>query len=129
MAILQHPSNEWYPSPWFTRDYGFFSPTPMYWPQNDKETVLKKGDKIKLRYRVLVHAGDVTIAKIAEQFELSRQFWAYLVNQNLVSSPQSFIKSIPHISFVWEQKNVDFLKKRFDGLTQNILFKGMNFFK
>lgn len=65
--------------------------------------------------------------KIAEQFELSRQFWAYLVNQNLVSSPQSFIKSIPHISFVWEQKNVDFLKKRFDGLTQNILFKAMKF--
>lgn len=24
MAILQHPSNEWYPAPWFTRDYGFF---------------------------------------------------------------------------------------------------------
>ena len=65
--------------------------------------------------------------KIAEQFELSRQFWAYLVNQNLVSSPQTFIKSIPHISFVWGEKNVDFLKKRFDGLTQNTLFKGMQF--
>ena len=24
MAILQHPSNDWYPAPWFTRDYGFF---------------------------------------------------------------------------------------------------------
>jgi hypothetical protein len=32
MAIMQHPSNRWYPSPWFTRDYGFMSPTPMYWP-------------------------------------------------------------------------------------------------
>ncbi len=65
--------------------------------------------------------------KIAEQFELSRQFWAYLVNQNLVSSPQTFIKSIPHISFVWSEKNVDFLKKRYDGLIQNELFKGMQF--
>ncbi|MDP1814983.1 MAG: PmoA family protein [Leadbetterella sp.] len=70
MAIMQHPSNDWYPSPWFTRDYGFFSPTPMYWPENDKETTLKKGQTIKLKYRVLVHNGDVTTAKIAEQFEL-----------------------------------------------------------
>jgi hypothetical protein len=70
MAIMQHPSNEWYPSPWFTRDYGFFSPTPMYWPENDKETTLKKGQTIKLKYRVLVHAGDVTTAKIAEQFDM-----------------------------------------------------------
>ena len=69
MAIMQHPSNDWYPSPWFTRDYGFFSPTPMYWPENDKETTLKKGQTIKLKYRVLVHAGDVTTAKIAEQFD------------------------------------------------------------
>ena len=30
LAILQHPSNLWFPAPWFTRDYGFFSPTPMY---------------------------------------------------------------------------------------------------
>jgi hypothetical protein len=69
MAILQHPSNEWYPSPWFTREYGFFSPTPMFWPQNDKETILKKGQIIQLKYRVLVHSGDVISAKIAEQFE------------------------------------------------------------
>ncbi len=69
MAIMQHPSNEWYPAPWFTRDYGFFSPTPMYWPQNDKETVLKKGQTVKLKYRVLVHSGDTSNAKIAEQFE------------------------------------------------------------
>lgn len=68
MAILQHPTNDWYPSPWFTRDYGFFSPTPMYWPQNDKETTLKKGQILKLRYRVLIHSGDTNEAKIAEQF-------------------------------------------------------------
>ena len=43
LAILQHPSNPWYPSPWFTRDYGFMSPTPMYWPQNGKDTFMKKG--------------------------------------------------------------------------------------
>lgn len=69
LAIIQHPSNPWYPSPWFTRDYGFMSPTPMYWPQNGSETALKKGTVLELRYRVLVHAGDHNQAKIAEAFE------------------------------------------------------------
>lgn len=68
LAIMQHPSNKWYPSPWFTRDYGFISPTPMFWPANDKTTELKKGDKIALRYRVLVHAGDDKQAGIANLF-------------------------------------------------------------
>lgn len=69
LAILQHPSNPWYPSPWFTRDYGFFSPTPMYWPENGSSSTFKKGNKITLRYRVLVHAGNHQEAAIAEQFE------------------------------------------------------------
>lgn len=69
VVIMQHPSNRWYPSPWFTRDYGFISPTPMYWPENDKETQLKKGEVVRLRYRVLVHAGDTKQAGIASEFE------------------------------------------------------------
>ncbi|MFC2113463.1 PmoA family protein [Bacteroidota bacterium] len=69
MAILQHPTNEWFPSPWFTRDYGFFSPTPMNWPENGESTVFKKGQKLTLRYRVLVHTGDHNEAGIAQQFE------------------------------------------------------------
>lgn len=68
IAILQHPSNKWFPAPWFTRDYGFFSPTPMYWPQNGENTILKKGEKIHLRYRVIVHSGDAQEAEIAEDF-------------------------------------------------------------
>jgi len=69
LAILQHPSNPWYPSPWFTRDYGFMSPTPMEWPQNGTDTFMKKGTVLTLRYRVLVHSGDHIQAKIAEEFE------------------------------------------------------------
>ncbi len=69
IAIMQHPSNRWYPSPWFTRDYGFMSPTPMYWPEDDKATNLKKGETIKLRYRVVVHGGNTTDAGIANLFE------------------------------------------------------------
>ena len=69
MAILQHPSNPWYPSPWFTRDYGFFSPTPMYWPENGNTSKFNNGDKVTLRYRVLVHSGSHLEANIAAQFE------------------------------------------------------------
>jgi hypothetical protein len=69
LAIMQHPSNPWYPSPWFTRDYGFMSPTPMYWPEKGDETFMTKGTVLNLRYRVLVHSGDHAQAKIAEAFE------------------------------------------------------------
>jgi len=69
MAILQHPSNKWFPAPWFTRDYGFFSPTPMYWPEDEKSTNLKKGETITLKYRVLVHRGNHEDAGIAALFE------------------------------------------------------------
>ncbi|MDR1676511.1 MAG: PmoA family protein [Tannerella sp.] len=72
IAVLQHPSNPWFPSPWFTRDYGFISPTPMYWPADDRATRLKKGEKITLRYRVLVHAGDAGQANIAGEYEKYR---------------------------------------------------------
>ncbi len=68
LAIFQHPGNPWYPAPWFTRDYGFFSPTPMYWPTNDQFTELPKGKPITLRYRVVVHAGDTAKADIAGAF-------------------------------------------------------------
>lgn len=64
---------------------------------------------------------------IAESFEVSRQFWAYLVEQNKVPSPENFIKSIPHMSFVWGKENVAFLKTRFEALQPNQLFKEMLF--
>jgi len=69
VAILQHPSNEWYPAPWFTRDYGFFSPTPMYWPENGENTQLQKGQILTLRYRVLIHSGDQKEADIKAQHD------------------------------------------------------------
>lgn len=68
IAILQHPDNKWFPAPWFTRDYGFFSPTPMYWPENDEFIRLNKGETINLKYRVLVHSGDTEDAGIARTY-------------------------------------------------------------
>jgi malate dehydrogenase (quinone) len=64
---------------------------------------------------------------IAEQFEVSRQFWAYLVKDGKLPTPEDFIKSIPHMSFVWGDKNVDFLKNRFEVLQSNPLFAEMIF--
>lgn len=69
IAILQHPGNEWFPAPWFTRDYGFFSPTPMYWPENDEFIQLKKGETVSLKYRILVHSGDTEEAGISQAYQ------------------------------------------------------------
>lgn len=69
IAILQHPSSRWFPSKWFTRDYGFMSPTPMYWPEGGVNTVLAKGEKVSLRYRILIHKGTPEEAGIATLYE------------------------------------------------------------
>ena len=68
LVILQHPGNPGFPSPWFTRDYGFLSPTPMFWPADGKSTHFKKGEKLQLRYRVLVFSGTPEQAGIAQRF-------------------------------------------------------------
>lgn len=74
--------------------------------------------------------GSIDITKavnINEQFQLSRQFWSYLVNSNLIGNPKDFIMPIPHMSLVQGDQNVSFLKKRFEALSKNPLFKGMEF--
>jgi Methane oxygenase PmoA len=69
LAIFQHPQNPGYPTPWFTRDYGFLSPTPMFWPADDKTTRISKGEKLRLCYRVIVFSGTPESAGISEQFK------------------------------------------------------------
>ena len=71
---------------------------------------------------------DITKAiKVNEQFQLSRQFWSYLVNRNLIGQPQEFIMPIPHMSMVQGEENVEFLKKRLEALSASPLFEGMEF--
>jgi malate dehydrogenase (quinone) len=65
--------------------------------------------------------------KIAASFEESKQFWAYLVERKVITPPSSFIHAIPHCSFVWGEKNVTYLRKRYEALTHYPLFKGMQF--
>lgn len=65
LAILNHPDNPWNPPPWFTRDYGFFSPTPFNWLESDVFE-LPEGERLRLRYRVVVHGGTTQDARIAD---------------------------------------------------------------
>ncbi|MGC8887421.1 MAG: PmoA family protein [Verrucomicrobiia bacterium] len=55
IALLDHPNNPWSPAPWFTRDYGFISPTPLNFIE--KPLFLNKGDSLLLKYRVVAFAG------------------------------------------------------------------------
>ncbi|WP_203248299.1 malate:quinone oxidoreductase [Sporosarcina beigongshangi] len=74
--------------------------------------------------------GSVDISKaikINEQFQVSMQFWSYLVNQKLISNPQDFITALPHMSMVQGEQNIAFLKKRFEAMSKNPLFEGMEF--
>ena len=82
----------------------------------------------ELNYTPQNEDGTIDISKalkIASQYEVSKQFWSYLVEQKYFSDPQEFINTIPHMSFVWGNENVAYLQKRFEALTQNALFEGM----
>ena len=84
----------------------------------------------ELNYTSEAADGNIDISKaikIAAQFELSKQFWAWLVQQKYISSPKNFINHVPHISFVWGDENTAFLKKRFEALTKSKLFEGMQY--
>ena len=64
---------------------------------------------------------------IAEQFEISRQFWAHQVRVGRLPSPSDFIHPTPHMSFVWGEENIAYLRKRHAALIQHPLFHGMQY--
>jgi len=65
--------------------------------------------------------------KIAESFEVSKQFWSYLIERKFIDVPESFIRRIPHMSFVWGDKNIEYLRKRHSTLQKCDLFKEMKY--
>ena len=74
--------------------------------------------------------GSIDIAsavKINEQFQVSRQFWSYLVDEGLLPDPSAFLTATPHMSMVWGADNVAYLRKRFDALKDHPLFAGMEY--
>lgn len=64
---------------------------------------------------------------IMEQFEVSKQFWAYLIEQEKLANPKDFIRSVPHMSFVRGEKDVAYLRKRYEALQGSALFQHMEY--
>ena len=84
----------------------------------------------ELNYTPQDQSGNVDITKaieIFQQFERSKQFWSYLVSQDLIKDPKSFIHSIPHHAWVRGKSDVEFLKKRYEAMTSHFMFEEMKF--
>lgn len=84
----------------------------------------------ELNYTPQQADGSINATKafaINTSFEVSLQFWSYLVEQGKLPSPKEFINPTPHCSFVWGEKNVEFLRKRFETLSQHHCFKDMEY--
>ena len=84
----------------------------------------------EMNYTVENADGSMNIkkaVKINEQFQLSRQFWAYLIENHRLDKPEEFIMPLPHMSLVEGKKDIEFLRKRYEALTANNLFKGMEY--
>ncbi|WP_268800895.1 malate dehydrogenase (quinone) [Pseudomonas huanghezhanensis] len=74
--------------------------------------------------------GKVNISKaieINEAFQITRQFLAWQVKSSVLKNPHSFINSTPHMSFVWGDENIKFLKKRYEALQASPLFRPMQY--
>lgn len=84
----------------------------------------------ELNYTPEREDGSIDTSKaihIIEQFEVSKQFWSYLVEQGQLKDPAGFIRSTPHMSFVHGDNDVAYLRKRFDALQQYQLYQGMEY--
>ncbi|MFT4262648.1 MAG: malate dehydrogenase (quinone) [Nocardioides sp.] len=84
----------------------------------------------ELNYTPVAADGTIDISKavvVNEQFQLSRQLWAFLVESGEIPDPSSFIRTTPHMSFVWGAANVDYLHRRWQALREHPLFAGMEF--
>ncbi|MBS1505030.1 MAG: malate dehydrogenase (quinone) [Bacteroidetes bacterium] len=82
----------------------------------------------ELNYTPQKPDGSIDISKavkIAESFEASREFWSYLVQKNYLPNPSEFISPIPHMSLVWGDDNVNYLRKRYAAMQASPLFKDM----
>ncbi len=85
----------------------------------------------ELNYTPENEDGTIDISKaekIAEQFEISKQFWSYLVDKKYISTPSDFINSCAHMSLVFGEKDAEYLKKRHETMKDSPLFSAMGVF-
>lgn len=64
---------------------------------------------------------------INEQFQQSRQFWSSLVEKGVLDEPSTFINATPHMTFVRGEKDVAYLKERYEVLKEQPLFAGIEY--
>jgi malate dehydrogenase (quinone) len=84
----------------------------------------------ELNYTPARPDGSIDISKaiqVNEQFQVTRQFWAYAVDNGLLPDVRSFLNPTPHVSFVHGDSRVDYLKRRHEALVANPLFASMEF--
>jgi len=84
----------------------------------------------ELNYTPEDEDGNIDISKALEinaDFEISLQFWATLVEKNILPEPAKFINPVPHQSFVWGEDNVEYLRKRYELLSAQHQFADMEF--
>ncbi|MFZ0368667.1 MAG: malate:quinone oxidoreductase, partial [Halobacillus sp.] len=84
----------------------------------------------ELNYTKEQSDGSIDISKaikINEQFQITKQYWSYLLNKGYIHNPEEFVRSLPHMSLVHGRDNINFLKKRHETMTAHPLFKGMEF--
>ena len=84
----------------------------------------------ELNYTPQAADGSIDIKKaihINTQFEVSKQFWAYLTRKSTFGSSKSFISPVPHLSYVEGDKGVAFLKARFEALHKHHAFSSMEY--
>ncbi|EAR61706.1 malate dehydrogenase (quinone) [Neptuniibacter caesariensis] len=84
----------------------------------------------ELNYTPQMQDGSINATKafaINASFEVSLQFWSYLVEQGALPEPTQFINPVPHQSFVWGESNVEFLRKRFETLSVTPQFADMEY--
>jgi malate dehydrogenase (quinone) len=84
----------------------------------------------ELNYTPQREDGSVDISealKVNTEFDLSRQLWSYLIRKGAIADPRAFIHPCPHMSFVWGQDNVAFLRKRFEVMSANHCYYGMEY--
>ncbi|MFI8593390.1 malate:quinone oxidoreductase [Microbacterium sp. NPDC078428] len=84
----------------------------------------------ELNYMPEAPDGTVDPAKaiaINEQFQQSRQLWASLVERGVLDAPSTFINATPHMTFVRGEKDVSYLRKRYEALKDEPLFAGIEY--
>lgn len=84
----------------------------------------------ELNYTPETASGKIDISKaieINESFQISRQFWSWQVRNGVLKNPRSFINHTPHMSFVWGDENIEYLRKRHAALKASPLFAGMDY--